>query len=351
MNDSRETKQPMSNDIPETVMHMLQGSQSEKEMRIFLQWYQTSQDHRELYYQLKHLYELRKDGIYPGETEITESWERLWNKIDQPHTTYRLSGAGRQHKPFVHIVKYGSVAVITVLFIMSGMYLFQKNRAGVKWTEVRTARQSAPQTVILPDGSTVLLNASSWLKYPVRFSSRNREVFLDGEAYFDVVKNERHTFIVHTDRQTIRVLGTQLNVLGYSSDTYTITTLVSGKVKLQSSVSGINPENEIVMRPNQQVYFDKKRNETMLSEIDPQDALSWINGTYSFRDTPLEMITGRLEKMYGFTFVIPDQTDRNEKYTGKFFAGQSMEEIAAILNFKGQFRTNISNDTICLQRR
>jgi len=351
MKDSHVTKQPMSDDIPEIIMHMLQGNQSEKEMQVFLQWYQSSQDNKELYYQLKHLYELRKGGIYPDETEITAGWERLWAKIEKPITSFHLSVTKRQHRPFVSIAKYGSMAVIVVLFIISGMYLFQRNHAGVVWTEVHTARQSAPQTVILPDGSSVLLNASSLLKYPVKFSSKNREVFLDGEAYFDVVKDERHSFVVHTDRQTIRVLGTQFNVLGYSSDPYTITTLISGKVKLQSSVSGANPDNEIVMLPNQQVYFDKKRNETMLSEIDPQDVLSWIKGTYSFRDSPLEVITGRLEKIYGFTFVIPDESDRYEKYTGKFFAGQSMEEIAAILNFKGQFRTKISNDTIFLQRR
>ena len=91
--------------------------------------------------------------------------------------------------------------------------------------------------------------------------------------------------------------------------------------------------------------------QTTLSEVNTLDVTSWMKGIYSFRDSPLEEITRRLEKIYGVTIIIPDKADREEEYTGKFFAHQTVEEIADVLNFKRQFRLQFRDDTIFLQRR
>ncbi len=303
---------------------------------------------KKLFFQLKDIYERRKGGLHPDDKEIEESWERLWKKFHtHPAAVRELQEKGPQ-KQYLRNVIYASVAAVAVLLIISGVRLFLKDRGAVVWMEVRTAARSAPQAILLPDGSSVQLNASSFLKYPEKFSSKNREVYLDGEAYFNVVEDERRAFIVHTDKQDINVLGTQFNVLGYSSDPYTVTTLVTGKVKLETYDGQSNLKNEIVMHPNQQVYFDKSLNKTIVSHIDTNDAISWIKGIYSFRDTPLEDITCRLEKILGVTFVIPDETQRKEKYTGKFFTRQNVGEIVDVLNFKGQFRSEFRNDTIYL---
>lgn len=346
-----EKKQQMNDDIQGILVRVLQGNQTEKDMCVFLQWYRTSQKNKDLFFQLKHIHDLRMGGLKPNEMEMEAGWDRLWEKIKKQSATHSSSPATVRNRRYTSIVRYAGAAAIAVLLIVSGIRVFHKGQDRITWVEVRTGTKDELQTILLPDGSSVQLNVSSLFRYPEKFNTKNKEVYLDGEAYFNVAKNEKHAFIVHTDKQQINVLGTEFNVHGYSSDPYTITTLVKGKVKLEMFDSKNNLKNEIVMHPNQQVCFDKEFNKTTVSDINTLEAISWMKGIYSFKDMPLENITSRLEKIYGVTIIIPDETHRKEKYTGKFFSHQTMEEIVDILNFKGEFRSQFRNDTIFLQRR
>lgn len=333
----------MRENIDEIIVRVLDQRQSTQEMRIFLDWYNAADENKQLFFQLKDIYERRKGGLYPDDREISACWERLSLKMEREQSMLSVSRA--------LIAVRSLVAAVALVLIISGIFLFINPQEEVTWTEVRTTPRSAPRSIVLSDGSTVLLNASSCLKYPEKFTGKNREVYLDGEALFTVARNERRSFIVHTDRQEIQVLGTQFNVQGYSSDPRTITTLITGKVKLATYDNNHQAKNEMMMHPNQQVFFDKLRNEVSVSEIDPSDAVTWIKGVYSFRDASLDEITRRLEKVLGISFVITDDADRIEKYTGKFFSHQSSQEIAAVLNFKGQFRPEFRNDTLFLLKK
>ncbi|SFS74932.1 FecR family protein [Porphyromonadaceae bacterium NLAE-zl-C104] len=341
----------MDKDVPEIVVRVLQGNQTEDDMHVFLQWYHASQENKDIFFQLKHIYDFRKGEKYPDIIELEASWERLWEKLKKQSATHISSSETNRDKRYSSIIRYAGVAAVAILLMVVGVRLFYKGSDQTVWVEVRTGAKSEPQTIRLSDGSVVWLNASSLFRYPEKFGSKNREVYLDGEAYFSVMKNERQVFLVHTDKQQINVLGTEFNVLGYSSDPYTITTLVTGKVTLGTYDNENNLKNEIMMDPNQQVYFDKQSFQTTLSEVNTLDVTSWMKGIYSFRDSPLEEITRRLEKIYGVTIIIPDKADREEEYTGKFFAHQTVEEIADVLNFKRQFRLQFRDDTIFLQRR
>lgn len=341
----------MNNDVPEIVVRVLHGIQTEEEMHVFLQWYHASQENKNIFFQLKHIHDLRKEGQRPDGIEMDTSWERLWEKLKKRSVTHSPSPETVRRRRYTGIVRYAGVAAIAVLLIVADIRFFYKRHDRMIWVEVRTGAKSKPQTIRLSDGSVVWLNASSLFRYPEKFGTKNREVYLDGEAYFSVMKSELQVFVVHTDKQEINVLGTEFNVLGYSSDPYTITTLVTGKVKLGTYDNEKHLKSEIVMQPNQQVYFDREFHQTTLSEVNALDATSWMKGIYSFRDAPLEEITRRLEKIYGVAIIIPDEVNRKEKYTGKFFSHQTIKEILDVLNFKDQFRLQFSDDTIFLRRR
>jgi len=340
----------MNSQFEDIVIRVLENRQNQEEMQIFSEWYHASDKNKQFFFQLKDIYERRKGGFYPDENEIIHSWERLWEKIDKQPTPFLIPGRRSKSNWYASLSIRAVVAAIALVLVVAGIWSLMKDHQQLTWTEVRTAPRSEPQTILLPDGSTVILNASSHLKYPKKFRGKNREIFLDGEAYFNVARDERHPFIVHSYQQDINVMGTQFNVLGYSSDSYVITTLITGRVKLATFDEEKDVKNEIVMHPNQQIYFDKKKNEALISEIDPREAVAWMNGIYSFRDASLEEITQRLEKVMGIHFVI-DEELKNEKYTGKFFSHQSPEEIADILNFKQEFRIQFTDDTLLLQSK
>lgn len=342
----------MNDDIPEIIVRILQGNQTEEDMHIFLLWYRASQENKNIFFQLKQIYDLRKGGLAPDAIEVKASWDRLWIKLKKQSITDSPLSKTIWNRHYSNMMKFAIAAAIAVVLIVTGIYISYKGEEDqIEWTEVGTGIGNSPQTIVLSDGSIVRLNSSSLFRYPEKFNGNSREVYLDGEAYFNVAKDGRRAFIVHTDKQSINVLGTEFNVLGYSSDPYTVTTLVKGKVRLDTYDNENNLKNEIVMNPSQQVYFDKEFQQTTLSGIDPQDAILWMKGVYSFRDVSLEEITRRFEKIYGVTIIIPDEADRKEEYTGKFFAHQSIKEVMNVINFKGQFRLQINDDTVFLRRK
>lgn len=363
----------MFDKIEDSIIRVLEGSKDYNDLKLFSEWYNASEDNKKSFLQLKDLYDRRSGGIYPTEFELQDTWERIKisvlnrsskksknnsdlvsNSLFKKSSDETInSSSERASKDSVSnsslkiskAVTVGSVAAIAILLITLGVRLFT-NKEDIKWLEIETLPRSAPQTIYLSDGSTIILNASSYLKYPEKFTSDKREVYLDGEAYFSIASDKTKEFVVYTEKQAVRILGTEFNILGYSSDSTTVTTLVKGKIRLETLDNSNRVMQGITMFPNQQLYFDRQINQTSITTIDFIDAMDWIDGVYSFRDASLEAITKRIGKVTGITFIIPNEKIRQEAYTGKFFYNQTPEEIVKVLNFKGQYNFRTNNDTI-----
>lgn len=327
----------MTNDFENIIIKVLQGSEDKELLDKFTVWYNESDDNKLLFLQLKDIYDRRRGGIYPEESYVYETWNRLNKTVRSRKSSKRSLNL---------IILGASVAAIAIVLMVLGIGVLNKNNGYIEWIEVSTFPRSAPKTINLPDGSTVIMNASSYLSYPEKFTSNKKEVFLDGEAYFKVINDNKSEFVVHTTRQSINVLGTEFNVLGYSSNHITITTLVNGKIELETFDEHDRIVDKVVMRPNDQIKFDREVNETNVSKVDIAEVKAWINGVYSFRETSIEEITQRMGKVIGATFIVPDEEIRNEEYTGKLFYNQTFEEIIEVLNFNDQFKFEIDNDTI-----
>lgn len=331
----------MGHELSVIIMHVLQGVHDEDELRVFLEWIHASNENKEFYFELKHLYEQRKGGLEPSKSEIMASWERLQRKA---------KGRSRKISRKLQVWRVAGIAVVLLMVVGLSVYLVNSMEVSVEWVEVSTDALSEPKTILLPDGSIAQLNASSVFRYPATFDKNQREVYLDGEGYFTVAKDKQRPFIVHTDKQQVKVLGTEFNLMAYSTDPYTITTLVSGSVQLE--IFDVSENNKsVVLNPGQQVFFDKALQETVLTEVDPGYITSWLNGVYMFRDTPLEQITRRLEKIHGVTFIIAEEELSNEQYTGKFFLDQTLEEVVQVLNFKGNYRIEHIGNSLYLRNK
>jgi len=203
--------------------------------------------------------------------------------------------------------------------------------------------------ITLSDGTKVFLNASTKLRYPNKFDKKLREVYLDGEAYFDVIGNEKAPFIVHSNKQRIRVFGTKFNVMDYSDDDYAITTLVSGKIDLTTINETEGASDPIVLQPDQQVFYSKTNKHITLSNIKTDINRTWVNKIYHFKDEPLSQITSRLEKLYGIKISILNKDLENTAFTGTFKFGQELEEVLHIVNFEKLFTYEITENEIFIK--
>lgn len=153
--------------------------------------------------------------------------------------------------------------------------------------------------VQLSDGSSVILNAETVLRYPTRFTGSTREVeLLHGEAYFTVAKNNK-PFVIKSNKIAIRVTGTQFNCSAYENDDNITTTLVEGKVTI------IKNDFPYDLAPGQQARYDKKHRNVEIAPVNNlDDAVAWKNGYFSFNNTALTGIAKTIERWYNVKVIV-----------------------------------------------
>lgn len=158
-------------------------------------------------------------------------------------------------------------------------------------------------STILPDGTKVWLNSSSYLKYPNTFSGNTREVTLDGEAYFEVIGNAKKPFIVHSGNSSVNVLGTKFNMDAYDSNGFIATTLIEGSVEFSYKTEN-DISHTIKIEPNEQVHYNKKTMQPEVREAYVPKDIAWKNGQIILKETTLSEILWILSKRFNVEFII-----------------------------------------------
>lgn len=150
--------------------------------------------------------------------------------------------------------------------------------------------------IVLGDGTQVWMNAQTKLSYPESFQGERREVFLAGEAYFEVAYDVEKPFVVKTADMGITVLGTSFNVKAYPEDEYVITTLVTGSVSQEYIKSG----KEVVLSPSDQAIYTKSNGVLKVVQVDVNESISWKDGRIILKDCSLKEIFRELVRWYDF---------------------------------------------------
>lgn len=182
----------------------------------------------------------------------------------------------------------------------------------------------------LADGTKLWLNSETKIKYPVSFiEGQTRQVeLLYGEAYFEVSPSYNHNgsrFNVKTLQQSIEVLGTAFNIKAYQNDTNIYTTLVEGKVAINSMGTTRH------LLPNQQLILNLDNEKLIINNIDVYNEISWKDGLFSFKGKPLKEIMTVLSRWYDIEFEFSDEVVENVKFNGVVLKKQSIEEILTII--------------------
>lgn len=178
----------------------------------------------------------------------------------------------------------------------------------------------------LHDGTVVWLNARSILRYPNQFIGAERKVELEGEAFFEVARNEEVPFVVATEKPDIKVLGTKFNVFAYKGKNEFSTALIEGSVKIYK------PDNESVamyMNPND--FAELKEGRLEKRRIGNTDFLLWKEGIYAFDDVSFSEIISKLELYYDITIDIKNRKLGEYKFSGKFRQRDGVESVLKAL--------------------
>ena len=276
------------------------------------------------------------------------------------------------------IFKRKGVAIfsISVFLILAtgGIYFFSKRKsteavASEAISSVAT-KNGNRTNIVLPDGSQVRLNAGSSLDYNnSHFNKDIREVTLNGEAYFDVVKNADKPFIIHTKKMDIKVLGTSFNVRSYNDEKFAEAALIKGSLEVtlkDRDQKIILQPNEKISVPNEEPTADVKPEKVyvaksnpvripqiVVNEIKPSPRyniigeIAWTQNKLYFEDETLEDIGHLIERWFGKKVTIANESLKSVHYTGNF-ENETMEDVLSYLKLSKSFNFRIGNDNVVI---
>jgi biopolymer transport protein ExbD len=204
--------------------------------------------------------------------------------------------------------------------------------------------------VILPDGSLVVLNAASTLKYPVHFDEKLRKVSFTGEAYFEIAKLEdkrkkRVPFYVYSNDQIVEVLGTHFNINSYDNEEYSKTTLLEGSVKIINEKSAAPAK---ILKPGQQAVIKRGDIQTKIMIADEAQALAWKDGYFLFKNTNIKDVVNELERWYNIDIQYEDAMEF-ENITGFISRNVKISSVLKMLQLSGIVNYEISGSTIIIK--
>ncbi len=313
-------------------------------------WISESEDNKKEYEQLKYFWEI-------------SSRIHIMQQVDVDSARKKVKSQIRDFKKTLNVWYYWQriSAVLAILLIPASILFFDnlhsKKTVFIPFREI-TSAYGVRNHFNLPDGSEVWLNSGSKIKFPEKFSSTKRELFLEGEAFFNVVKNPSKPFYVNLGEVSVKALGTSFNIAAYKGESTFETTLLNGNVQI---VKKSTRDNEIVlfkMAPNQHAVYKKMYNNIVLSEItdiqtetkknnqsgdgiiSPNNRTdtgnlenkytSWVEGKLFFRNDRMDDVVKRLERWYNVDIVLQDSILYDFRYNATFI-DETFEQVLDLL--------------------
>lgn len=269
--------------------------------------------------------EWEKAGMLPVESEfsIESGIEKLIQKIKKVEPSFSFDHKkNHTQSRFLFnptLLKYAaSIAFLLVLatgiLYVSG--IFKQKPVVITWNEKRTI-MGEKWIVTLLDGSRVTLNADSKLKYPIRFTNGTRDIYLEGEAYFEVQHDSSKPFIVHSGNLSTTVLGTKFNVSAFPNEKNIAVSLVEGSVKVSKEKAG-TAENIVMLQHDQQLVYNKEKEISTVGQFDILDVTGWKDNKLIFRKEPFANVLVKLVRTYSVKFELQDKSFSNKKITANF---------------------------------
>ena len=296
--------------INNLILSFLNRTISSTDLKVLKEWIDENEDNKAYFSEIQKIWLI--SSIYEK-----KNFDKLKDRAFQQFKD-RIAQKNQEQdiyisRPNWNRIFYIAACIIIAFFAGIGVMYFTGNQRLSDQTlsySVESPRGSKLK-LSLPDGTSVWLNADSKLRFPVSFTAERREVYLEGEAYFEVAKDSAREFWVHAGAMDVKVLGTSFNVKAYERLETVATTLVEGSVEVACAGKSF----QIV--PGEQFVYDKNNRVMDVRMVDTESYVSWKDGYYKFRQTTLEEIMETLSVWYGLNVFYVNESAKQVEFTGK----------------------------------
>ncbi len=298
-----------------------------------------------------------KDQQPDVENALKEVWEQLRNE----KTEITVAPPAMHERKHLFSVRFASIAAAIILLagIGTAYFLLQQKAATANTAEAvfreQVANLSEKQntkgirsSIVLSDGSKIWLNADSKLEYPDVFEGKTREVYLSGEAFFEVAKNPARPFIIHLDGGTVRVLGTSFNIKAYKGSRVIETSVATGRVAfIPEKKNRATATDTTFLTHDVKAVYSMQTGELKTRSTASTDDKAWTEGELIFKALTLDEIATELERTFGKKVVFTNEGVKQYRLTGAF-ENNSLEEILYYLSLSKPFTYKITDEEIVI---
>ena len=320
--------------MEDIIVRYLNGQASNEEKQLLLAWLKVHEDNRKLFSELQTVWQVAGHHSDPAEG-AEKAFNRFINRVDLLEMSYRK-------KIRTLSVKWMAAAAVIIVLLSAGSFWagrFKSATSQRMYTIVMSKGCKGP--VLLPDSTVVWLNGNSKLSYPETFAHKERNVTLEGEGYFDVVKNPKAPFFVQTRGMKIKVLGTRFDVKSYAGNALLETTLLSGSVEVEVSET----KQRSILKPNQQLLYNTANRSVSIEEVDASEQILWVNDQLELSNEKLSDILRKLGYWYRIEFIVaPDVS--TEQRLSFVVRKESKEELLDILTQISSIHYTLKGDKV-----
>ena len=277
------------------------------------------------------------------EVVVGNEWERLLSSL--PTSEPNNSPTPKKEKTFLLALRYAAAIFIGFGISLATIFFIDQQNTTEPGIYKLVTLKGEKSYLQLPDGTKVWLNSCTTIQYAEDYGRSNRNTHLSGEAYFEVARNEKKPFIVKTNGIDVKALGTAFNISAYPEDTQLITTLFSGKVAVQPTLT----KQQIMLAPNQVAIYYKSGNKIEVTPYDKKLFAQWRGGYLSFEMMYLQDITKLLERNYNVVFRYDNQKIKKFKFSGSFRNSEDLTQILNVIKTNTGIQYQATQDTIIIK--
>lgn len=306
-----------------------------EEMKEVDQWITADQANADWLFEMERIWSLKDQLRFSDQQEIEMAYERFMSGLQEKDREVKTI---RKHPVYLSWIKYAAVILLVGLLSTNLYFLVKEKPSAMNMVEVPNGQRAS---LTLSDGTKVWLNSHSKLTYPAQFSSKNRDVKLEGEGFFEVVRNEKAPFVVHADLLQVKVLGTKFNVRVYEEAPSSIT-LAEGKVEVATN----DNEHKVTLRPNEQVVYSKENGLAVNKSVNASLIKSWTVGEAAYVNERLSDIVVDLERRFDVHITVKDQDLNSELFTSRFKETATIDQVLTLLKDTRRLDYTIHGDQI-----
>ncbi len=331
------------------IIKYLESTATEEEMKFLHEWINASAENK------KHFFDTRAVWL-ASQDSLLETYQ-----TDEAFERFKMKALSLENKPRPTIgnSRIWAVAASIALLVASTVTAYwlgsRQTYLSDNTNQLTAVKENVLyQTVIrnsktsfqLPDGTTVWLNGDSKLTYPERFSAEERIVRLEGEAFFEVVRNEQTPFFVETEDMSIKVLGTSFGVISSAEAGIHETILLTGKVEVNS----VRLPEPVMLYPNQKLAYDKMKDGYLIEKVDADEYTLWRKDKLIMNDEPLSSIFKKMERWYGVNIVCQGKIPLNTRYSITI-TDEPKEEILRLLSIYARIDYKMENKKVVITKK